>query len=139
MVARNAINAAGRPLGPYSAAVFAGGFLLLSGRVGLADDVLADGVEAQTAAAIGNAAAVLAEAGLMLGDYFFLSEHEAMGLVREPERLAIGIYAVTTTLCVLLIENLHVRIQRTEHAVNHARHHHHKSSGDSTADSAYSH
>lgn len=80
-----------------------------------------------------------AVAGLMLGDYFFLSEHEALGPVRENERLAIGLYAVTTTLCVLLIENLHTRFQRTEHALDHARHHRHKPHPDSPADSAFSH
>ena len=70
----------------------------------------------------GLLAAVL---GLMLGDYFFLSEHEAMGLVREYERMQIGLFAVTTTLCVMLLENLHERIRRMEHAFDHARHHHH--------------
>jgi hypothetical protein len=58
--------------------------------------------------------------------------------VREAERLAIGVYAVTTALCVMLIESLHTRVARTEHALDHARHHHHKVHTD-TADSAYSH
>jgi len=65
-------------------------------------------------------------AGLMLGDYFFLSEHAALGPVREGERLAIGLYAVTTTLCVMLFENLHERIRRLEHALERSRYHHHK-------------
>lgn len=60
--------------------------------------------------------------GLMLGDYFFLHEHEALGPVRENERLAIGLYAVTTTLCVMLFEHLHTRIRRLEHALERARH-----------------
>ena len=64
-------------------------------------------------------------AGLMLGDYFFLSEHEAMGAVRETERIAIGLYSLTTTLCVMLFENLHNRIRRLEHALDRAQHHHH--------------
>ena len=63
-------------------------------------------------------------AGLMLGDYFFLSEHEALGLVPEFERMAIGLFAVTTTLCVMLFENLHNRIRRLEHALERARHPH---------------
>ena len=71
--------------------------------------------------------------GLMLGDYFFLSEHEAMGVVRESERVAIGLYAVTTTLCVMLIENLHERIRRLEHAFDHARYHRHKPQLDAPA------
>ena len=62
-------------------------------------------------------------AGLMLGDYFFLSDHEALGPVREIERISIGVYAVTTMLCVMLLEDLHNRIRRLEHALEHARHH----------------
>ena len=65
-----------------------------------------------------------AAAGLLLGDYFFLSDHEALGAVRESERLQIGLFAVTTTLCVMLLENLHERIRRYEHAFDRARHHH---------------
>jgi K+-sensing histidine kinase KdpD len=64
-------------------------------------------------------------AGLMLGDYFFLTDHQALGPVRESERISIGLYAVTTTLCVMLFENLHNRIRRLEHALERARHHPH--------------
>lgn len=64
-----------------------------------------------------------AAAGLMLGDYFFLSGHEALGPVKESERMQIGLFAVTTTLCVMLFENLHERIRRLEHAFDRARHH----------------
>jgi K+-sensing histidine kinase KdpD len=79
-------------------------------------------------------------AGLVLGDYFFLSEHEAMGAVRENERIGIGLYALTTTLCVILFENLHNRIRRLEHALDRAQHHHHPHA-DTVADpvSAFSH
>lgn len=62
-------------------------------------------------------------AGLMLGDYFFLSDHEALGPVRENERVSIGMYAVTTMLCVMLFEDLHNHIRRLEHALERARHH----------------
>ena len=81
---------------------------------------------AMTAAWFGGMAPGLlaTAAGLVLGDYFFLSEHEAMGAVRETERLSIGLYAVITTLCVMLFENLHDRIRRLEHAFDHARHRH---------------
>lgn len=79
-----------------------------------------------------------AAGGLMLGDYFFLSEHEAMGPVRETERLAIGLYAVATTLCVMLFEYLHNRIRRLEHALEHARQHH-KPHTEIPAESALSH
>jgi K+-sensing histidine kinase KdpD len=79
-------------------------------------------------------------AGLMLGDYFFLSDHEALGPVRENERLAIGMYAVTTTLCVMLFENLHDRIRRLEHALDHSLHHRPKLHPDTpaSADKTYS-
>ena len=64
-------------------------------------------------------------AGLLLGDYFFLSQHEALGAVLDTERLAIGMYSVTTTLCVLLFENLHDHILRLEHAIERAEQHCH--------------
>jgi K+-sensing histidine kinase KdpD len=67
---------------------------------------------------------VAAAAGLMLGDYFFLSDHEALGGVLESERVQIGLFAVTTTLCVMLLENLHERVRRLEHAFDRATHHH---------------
>lgn len=76
--------------------------------------------------------------GLMLGDYFFLSEHEALGSVRETERLATGMYAITTTLCVMLFENLHDRVRRIEHALEHARHLH-KTQAQPGAGSASTH
>jgi len=71
-------------------------------------------------------------AGLMLGDYFFLSSHEALGPVREIERVSIGMYAVTTMLCVMLFEDLHNRIRRLEHALERARHHRQLPHGDSS-------
>ncbi len=70
-------------------------------------------------------------AGLVLGDYFFLSAHEAMGAVRETERLAIGLYAVSTMLCVMLFENLHDRLRRLEHAFDRALHLHHAAHANS--------
>jgi K+-sensing histidine kinase KdpD len=75
-------------------------------------------------------------AGLMLGDYFFLSEHTALGAVRDSERLAIGLYAVTTSLCVLLFEHLHGVIRRLEHAFDRARHLHQKAGQPEQAASA---
>jgi K+-sensing histidine kinase KdpD len=52
--------------------------------------------------------------GLLLGDYFFLPPHKASGPLAEAERTAIAIYAVTSTLAVVLFDNLHVRIRRLE-------------------------
>lgn len=67
-MSRTAITTTGRSLGPYSDAVFAGPLLLLSGRIGLVGDGLAEGVGAQTRAAIRNAEAVLERGGLALAD-----------------------------------------------------------------------
>lgn len=64
-------------------------------------------------------------AGLVLGDYFFLSQHEALGAVGDVERLSIGLYAVSSTMCVLLFEVLHDHILRLEHAIERAEQHHH--------------
>lgn len=56
-------------------------------------------------------------AGLVLGDFFFLSDHKPLGSVRDAERLAIGLYFLTTTLCVMLFEQLHEHIRRLEHTL----------------------
>ncbi len=64
-------------------------------------------------------------AGLLLGDYFFLSEHEALGAVHDVERLSIGLYAVSSAMCVLLFEEMHDHIIRLEHAIERAEQHHH--------------
>lgn len=53
-----------------------------------------------------------AAAGLLLGDYFFLPPHQAGAPLGEAERTAITVYAITSTLAVTLIENLHGRIRR---------------------------
>lgn len=52
--------------------------------------------------------------GLLLGDYFFLPPHVAWGPLGEAERTSITIYALTSTLAVVLFDNLHVRIRRLE-------------------------
>jgi K+-sensing histidine kinase KdpD len=66
-------------------------------------------------------------AGLLLGDSFFLAGHRTVGPLGDAERIAIGLYAVSTTLCVMLFENLHNRIRRLEHALTHAKAlYHHK-------------
>ena len=52
-----------------------------------------------------------AVAGLMLGDYFFLPPHSADGGIGEAERTAIGIYAITSTMIVVLFWNLHTRLR----------------------------
>ncbi len=58
-------------VGPYSQAIKAGGFLYISGQLGLDPKVgkLAEGgIQAQTKQALENAKAILAEAGLTLND-----------------------------------------------------------------------
>ena len=50
-------------------------------------------------------------AGLLIGDYFFLPRHEAGTMMSEPVRTAIGMYALTNTLIVLLFWNLHTRLR----------------------------
>lgn len=55
-----------------------------------------------------------AVAGLLLGDYFFLPPHEAGSQMTEAVRTAIGLYAMNTTLIVLLFWHLHARLQERE-------------------------
>jgi len=57
-------------VGPYSPAVRAGDWLILSGQLGLdpASGALADGVEAQARQALANVAAVLGDCGATLAD-----------------------------------------------------------------------
>jgi|SRR5882672_117952 len=50
-------------------------------------------------------------AGLLIGDYFFLPKHESGTTMSEPVRTAIGTYALTNALIVLLFWNLHSRMR----------------------------
>jgi hypothetical protein len=54
-------------------------------------------------------------AGLLLGDYFFLPRHEADTVMGEPERTAIGLYALNCALVVLLFWRLHMRFAQAAH------------------------
>ena len=54
------------PLGPYTPAVVANGFVYTSGQLGLAGDELADGLEAQVRHGIANLSALLDEHGASL-------------------------------------------------------------------------
>ena len=74
---------------------------------------------------LGTLIQLLTTDDLVLGDYFFLSQHEALGAVGDVERLSIGLYAVSSTMCVLLFEVLHDHILRLEHAIERAEQHHH--------------
>jgi K+-sensing histidine kinase KdpD len=53
--------------------------------------------------------------GLLLGDHFFLPPHESdSGTLGEAERTAIGAYAMTSTLIVVLFWRLHSRLREVE-------------------------
>ena len=52
-----------------------------------------------------------AVAGLTLTDYFFLPPHSPEGGLGETERTSIGIYALTSTLIVVLFWHLHTRLR----------------------------
>ena len=55
--------------------------------------------------------------GLVLADAFFLPPHSADGGIGEPERTAIGIYAMTNTLIVVLFWHLHTKLRDAEDAL----------------------
>lgn len=77
-MSRDVVNAGAPAIGAYSDAVRAGGLLLLSGRIGLEEGRLVDGVGPQTAKALSNAAEVLAAANLSMDNVarctFYLSD-----------------------------------------------------------------
>jgi hypothetical protein len=53
--------------------------------------------------------------GLLLGDHFFLPPHQSdSGTLGEAERTAIGSYAMTSTLIVVLFWRLHSRLREAE-------------------------
>jgi len=62
-----------------------------------------------------------AMAGLLLGDYFFLPRHESGSPMGEAERTAIGSYALTNTLIVVLFWNLHSRLRELEDRLGKAK------------------
>lgn len=55
--------------------------------------------------------------GLVLADAFFLPTHSAEGGLGETERTAIGVYAMTNTLIVVLFWHLHTKLRDAEDAV----------------------
>jgi 2-iminobutanoate/2-iminopropanoate deaminase len=112
-VTRTSITAEGAPraIGPYSQAVAAGELVFCAGQVGLdpaSGRLVPGGVEAETARVLENLAAVLAAAGLELGDvvkttvYLVdLGEFAAMNAVYAryfsapyPARATVGVAAL---------------------------------------------
>jgi len=55
--------------------------------------------------------------GLVLADAFFLPTHSAEGGLGETERTAIGVYAMTNTLIVVLFWHLHTKLRDAEDAL----------------------
>ena len=66
--AKKSTSKAAAPLGPYTPVVRAGDWVIVSGQLGLKDGVMAKGVAAQTAQAVVNLKARLAEAGVTIND-----------------------------------------------------------------------
>ncbi len=60
-------------------------------------------------------------AGLLLGDYFFLPKDGAGSAMGEPERTAIGLYAMNSVLIVVLFWNLHSRLRDLEDKLGKAK------------------
>jgi K+-sensing histidine kinase KdpD len=57
---------------------------------------------------------VAAVGGLLLADYFFMPPHSPARGLGETERTAIGIYAMTNTLIVVLFWHLHNKLRNAE-------------------------
>jgi 2-iminobutanoate/2-iminopropanoate deaminase len=77
-----------KPLGPYTPAVRAGDFIIVSGQLGMSDGALADGgVAGQTAQSIANLRARLVEMGADLTDVVkttcFLVDMDAFATFNE--------------------------------------------------------
>jgi 2-iminobutanoate/2-iminopropanoate deaminase len=66
--AKKSTSKAAAPVGPYTPVVRAGDWVIVSGQLGLKDGVMAKGVAAQTAQAVVNLKARLAEAGVTIND-----------------------------------------------------------------------
>jgi 2-iminobutanoate/2-iminopropanoate deaminase len=99
---------AAAPVGPYTPVVRAGDWVIVSGQLGLKDGVMAKGVAAQTAQAVVNLKARLAEAGVTINDVkktmCFLTDMDPFATFNEayvagfgksrPARSTIGVAAL---------------------------------------------
>jgi 2-iminobutanoate/2-iminopropanoate deaminase len=82
------------PVGPYTPAVRAGGWLVCSGQLGLKDGALVDGVGAQVAQAVANIKALVAAEGASLSDVtkttVFLADIGDYGTMNDAYMAAFG-------------------------------------------------
>ncbi|MFM7410060.1 MAG: RidA family protein [Actinomycetota bacterium] len=99
---------AAAPVGPYTPVVRAGDWVIVSGQLGLKDGVMQKGVSAQTAQAMVNLKARLAEAGVTINDVkktmCFLTDMDTFATFNEayvagfgksrPARSTIGVAAL---------------------------------------------
>lgn len=99
---------AAAPVGPYTPVVRAGDWVIVSGQLGLKDGVMQKGVSAQTAQAVVNLKARLAEAGVTINDVkktmCFLTDMDTFATFNEayvagfgksrPARSTIGVAAL---------------------------------------------
>lgn len=84
-----------KPLGPYTPAVRAGDFIIVSGQLGMADGAIVEGgVAAQTAQAVANLSERLTEMGATLGDVVkttcFLVDMDAFATFNEAYLAGFG-------------------------------------------------
>ena len=96
------------PIGPYSPVVAAGGWLICSGQLGLADGKMVEGVAAQTTQALKNAEALLVGQGARrsdvvktlvfltdMGDFDTMNDaYAAFFGDHRPARSAVGVSAL---------------------------------------------
>jgi 2-iminobutanoate/2-iminopropanoate deaminase len=82
------------PVGPYTPAVRAGGWLVCSGQVGLKDGSLVDGVGPQVMQAVANLNALVTASGASLSDVtkttVFLADIGDYGTMNEAYMAAFG-------------------------------------------------
>jgi 2-iminobutanoate/2-iminopropanoate deaminase len=82
-------DGAPQAIGPYSQAIEAGGFVFVSGQVGIdpASGQLPEGIEARTEQALKNLAAIIAAAGLSMVDVVrttvFYTDAASFGAINE--------------------------------------------------------
>jgi len=96
MIERVFSKGAPRPIGPYSQAVKAGGFVFVSAQLGVdpETEVLAEGVERQASVALANVSVILRESGSDWGSVvrvtLYLADISSFAKVNEVYSSALG-------------------------------------------------